>query len=65
MLYSSKTRIVYASATPPLFNINRVQNNEIESCSLDKEFRMLHSKNKDTSSNTKQNYWWNIKRTSN
>ena len=36
MLYSSKTRIVYASATPSLFNINRVQNNEIESCSLDR-----------------------------
>jgi primosomal protein N' (replication factor Y) len=36
MLYSTKTRIVHASATPSLFNINRVHNKEIESCSLDK-----------------------------
>ena len=33
MLYSSKTRIVYASATPS-FLILIEQNNEIESCSF-------------------------------
>ena len=36
MLYGSNTRIVYASATPSLLNINRAHNNEIENCFLDK-----------------------------
>ena len=36
MLYCAKARIVYASATPSLNNINRANNNEIEHCILDK-----------------------------
>ena len=35
ILYSSKARIVYASATPSLMNINRADNGEIDTCALD------------------------------
>ena len=36
ILYSSKARIVYASATPSLMNINRADNGEIDTCALDR-----------------------------